>query len=66
MHVFILGFIPPDIKSSEIIFFASNKLKDEISFLLLSKIPETSVSNYNLLAFNLPAIKPAAVSAFIL
>ena len=43
-------------------FLASDKLKDEISFLSLSKIPDTSVDENNFV-YN---INPAAVSAFIL
>ena len=66
MQVLILGFIPPEIKFLAIIFLASLKLKDDMSFWLSSNIPGTSVSNNNLLAFSLPAINPATVSAFIL
>ena len=66
IQVFNFGFIPPDIKSFEIIFLASFKLKEDISFFSSFKIPETSVNNNNLLALSFPAINPAAVSAFIL
>ena len=58
--------MPPEIKSFDNILLASDKLKEDINFFSLSKIPETSVNNNNLLALSLPATNPAAVSAFIL
>ena len=54
------------IRSLKALYKKSQRYKEGINFLSLSNTPATSVKSNNLLAFNFPAINPAAVSALIL